>query len=771
MNENLSTQLAATAPPDTAAPAALPDAALRHDKLLIGGIRCSACSQLIEFRLRQLAGVSAFQINAATHHAEIRWNPKKINLNRIIGSVADLGYSALPGGADAAVLGRESKAGLWRLFVAGFAMMQVMMYAFPAYLVPNPQMDGDLTPDIDFLLKLASLAITLPVLVFSALPFFQAAVRDLRNRHVGMDVPVSVGILFTFIASLWATFMGGPVYYDSLIMFVFLLLSARMIEAKVHRKSTSALRALTQLAPVYAERLLAYPDTRRSERVTAAQLNVGDHLLILPGTQIPADGLVVEGDSDCDESLMTGESHPVSKAVGAELIGGAMNLSGPLVMAATRVGDETQLSSLVRMMESAASEKPPLVQLADRHASRFLTAILLLAMVTGLVWWQIDPARALWIAVTVIVVTCPCALSLATPGVMSGAIGQLAKHGVLVARGRAIETLARATHFVFDKTGTLTQGQLRLVATQFLRNDPALDAFAIRSLAAELAGASMHPVSRALAWSGAAPQQFSGQYEVVREVAGQGVEATHQGLRYRLGNVRFVQDLHGQPLTIPPDYAGSTLAALGDANGWIALFGLEDALRDDAKALINFLREQGKEIILLSGDRQDVVARVAHELGIAAAYGDLSPGQKHDAVKKMQGQGAVVAMVGDGMNDGPVLSLADVSVAMGQGAPISQARSDIVLISNHLLDVSHAVRITSKSLALIRQNLAWAVLYNLVAIPAAAFGVLAPWHAAVGMALSSLVVVLNSLRISASSGYDTGSAEIDLSGPVVPQPV
>lgn len=769
MNENLTTQFASTVP--AAVPGALPDLAARNDKLLIGGIRCSACSQLIEFRLRQLAGVSAFRINAATHHADITWNPKKITLNRIIESVADLGYSALPGGADAAVLGRESKAGLWRLFVAGFAMMQVMMYAFPAYLVPNPQLDGDLTPDIDFLLKLASLAITLPVLIFSALPFFQAAVRDLRNHHVGMDVPVSVGILFTFIASIWATFMGGPVYYDSLIMFVFLLLSARMIEAKVHRKSTSALRALTQLAPVYAERLLDYPASRQSERVTAAQLDVGDHLLILPGTQIPADGLVVEGDSDCDESLMTGESLPVSKAVGAGLIGGAMNLSGPLVMSATRVGDETQLSSLVRMMESAANEKPPLVQLADRHASRFLTAILLLAVVTGLVWWQIDPARALWIAVTVIVVTCPCALSLATPGVMSGAIGQLAKHGVLVARGRAIETLARATHFIFDKTGTLTQGQLRLVDTQFLRSDPALDAFAIRSLAAELAGGSMHPVSSALALalSGSAPSQLPRQYEDVREVAGQGVEATHQGVRYRLGNVRFVQDLHGQSLAIPPDYAGKTLAALGDADGWIALFGLEDALRDDAKALINFLREQGKEIILLSGDRQDVVSSAAHNLGIAAAFGDLSPGQKHDVVKQLQEQGAVVAMVGDGMNDGPVLSLADVSVAMGQGAPISQARSDIVLISNHLLDLSHAVRTTSKSLALIRQNLAWALLYNLLAIPAAALGILAPWHAAVGMALSSLFVVLNSLRIATSSGHENGT--VDLSGQLAPQSV
>jgi P-type Cu2+ transporter len=732
---------------------------LQHEKLSIGGMRCAACSQLIEFRLRQLDGVSQFQINGALHRADISWDPKKISLRAIIESVASLGYSALPAGSAGARAERESKMSLWRLFVAGFAMMQVMMYAFPAYLEPVPSFDGDLTPDIDRLLKLASLALTLPVVFFSATPFFQSAWRAIRNRHIGMDVPVSVGILVTFVASIWAIFAGGPVYFDSLIMFVFLLLGARVIEARVHKKSTAALRALTELVPLQADKLPEYPENRETRQVNASELQVGDFILIPAGAQIPVDGQVVEGVSECDESLMTGESHAVAKTIGSTVIGGALNLSGTLVMRAERVGDDTELSSLVRMMESAANEKPPLVQLADRQASLFLSIILVLALAAGIVWWQIDPARAVWIAVTVMVITCPCALSLATPGVMSGAIGQLARHGVLVARGRAIETLARATHFVFDKTGTLTQGRLKLAGTHILRDGPLFSAQSIAEFVVQMAAGSLHPVARALVAELAVKGKATAQpiSAGVQEIAGQGLELRIEGEPYRLGNVNFVAQLHGLPLDIPAGLKDKTLAVLGDARGWIALYGLEDGLRDDAKELVKFLQERGKRVLLLSGDRQDVVAGVAAELQIDSATGGLSPTKKHDAVKQLQQQGAIVAVVGDGMNDGPVLSLANVSIAMGQGAPISQARSDLVLISSRLQDLQYGVQLTSTSLSLIRQNLGWAILYNVVAIPAAVSGMLAPWHAAIGMSLSSLIVVLNSLRI--------------LSGRRLPQPV
>lgn len=728
------------------------NATLRHEKLAIGGIRCAACVQLIEFRLQQLVGMTSFKVNIASHRAEISWDNSRILLPRIVAAISDLGYSALPAGSKGLLEEREKKMALWRLFVAGFAMMQVMMYAFPAYLYPVAAVDGDLTPDIDLLLKLASLAITVPVLLFSSWPFFRAAWRDLCNWHIGMDVPVSVGILVTFFASVWATFAGGPVYFDSLIMFVFLLLAARTIEAKVHQKSTSALRALIQLVPAQAEKLCDYPRSRQTVQVAAESLSGGDIILVPTGAHIPVDGLVLEGDSECDEALMTGESHPVIKSRGSQLIGGALNLIGPLVMQAEQVGDQTRLSSLVRMMEAAANEKPPLVALADRHASRFLFAIMLLAIASGIVWAQIDPARALWIAVTVIIVTCPCALSLATPGVMSAAIGHLARNGVLIARGRAIESLARTTHVVFDKTGTLTEGKLQLLDTLLLRQDAHWDTASAQVAAARLATGSLHPVSQALAAVPAQHVQHApaiAAFDSIREIAGQGLQACDgNGQTYRLGSVDFVQQLHCQTLEIPPQYAGKTLAALGDASGWIALFVLQDGLRHDAKGLIAFLLQQGKEVMLLSGDRTDVVEQVGRELGIAQVFGALKPEQKYDAIKKIQEQGGVVAMIGDGMNDGPGLSLADVSIAMGQGAPISQARSDVILISNHLGDLRHAFQTTIKAMLLIRQNLAWALLYNVIAVPAAMSGLLAPWHAAVGMSLSSLVVVLNSLRIS-----------------------
>lgn len=727
---------------------------LLNSKLSISGMHCSACNQIIEFRLKKLAGVRKCVINVTTHTADISWVPKEISLAEIIESISSLGYGALPIGSAGELINREHKMSVWRLFVAGFAMMQVMMYALPAYLEPIPQIDGDLTPDIDRLLKIASLAITLPVVIFSSWPFFQAAIRDMRNRNVGMDIPVSVGIIVTFVASVWATFAGGAVYYDSLIMFVFLLLAARLIQSRVHNKSTSALRVLTQLLPLRADKLPDYPANMRVEQLNASQLQVGDVVLVQPGAQIPVDAVVISGTSECDESLMTGESHAVSKSTGASLIGGSLNLNRPLLMRAVRVGDDTQLSSLVRMMESAACEKPPLVQLADRYASLFLTVILLLAIASGIVWWQIDASRAIWIAVTVMVITCPCALSLATPGVMSAAIGQLAKHGVLIARGRAIETLARATHFVFDKTGTLTQGRLKLVQMLVIRNELPLDEQFVRLLAADITAGSNHPVARALftAFSArshlnAADSTIITRYDDVNEIPGQGIEVRHQALHYRLGSVDFVRELHGADLDIPAHLAGKTLSVLGDTQGYIAIFALEDTLRNDAKYLVDFLQQQGKSVLLLSGDRSDVVSRAAAELGISTALGNLSPEAKHDAVKLLQQQGAIVAMVGDGINDGPVLSLADVSIAMGQGAPISQARSDMVLISNDLMDLTYAVKITSKSLSLIRQNLGWAVLYNVIAIPAAMAGILAPWHAAIGMSLSSIIVVVNSLRI------------------------
>lgn len=718
---------------------------LQHEKLSLSGMRCAACMQLIEFRVRQLPGVTAFKINAASHRAELAWQADKNNLKNIINSIVQLGYGALPVSYDTdEAEKKENKLAIWRLFVAGFAMMQIMMYAFPAYLVPVPQVDGDLTPDLDKLLKIASMLIAVPVIGFSSMPFFKSAWRDLRNRHIGMDVPVSLGILLTFFASVWATFEGGAVYYDSAIMFVFLLLGARLIESLVQKKTTAALRVLTQLTEVAAQRMTNYPHSRQTQTVSASDLQVGDYLLVAPGEQISADGVVLEGRSECDEALMTGESHPVVKAVGDQLIAGAINLTGTLTMQASKVGSDTQLSTLISLMENAATEKPPIVLLADKHASRFLTIILIIAAFTAIGWFYIDSSRALWIAVSVIVVTCPCALSLATPGVMSAAIGLLAKNGVLIRNGKAIQAMAEATHFVFDKTGTLTVGKLRVSDTMVLRAHVQAEAIAFA-----MASGSTHPAAKAIADSLAAQHAQSSAMNsaMSQEIAGGGVEVEIDGRLYRLGNADFVSEITHTDFVAPAACVNKTLSMLADKDGVILLFAMADVLRDDAVEAIQKLKAAGKKIVLLSGDRDDVVMAVAQQCGITEAHSGLSPRDKFNVVQKLQADGARVVMVGDGMNDGPVLAIADVAVAMGQGAPISQTRSDLLLMSNRLNDLTFGFVVANKAFRLIRENLAWAVLYNLIAIPAAIIGWLEPWHAALGMSLSSLLVVLNALRL------------------------
>jgi len=393
------------------------------------------------------------------------------------------------------------------------------------------------------------------------------------------------------------------------------------------------------------------------------------------------------------------------------------------------------------MMESASNEKPPLVALADRHASHFLTIILLLSVVTGIVWWQIDPDRAIWIAISVLVVTCPCALSLATPGVMSAVIGLLAKHGVLVAKGSAIEGLARARHIVFDKTGTLTEGKLKIAARQIWREEAL-------PICAAIAAHSLHPASKALADALPASELIPDQID---EIPGQGMQAIYGGKSYRLGRIAYVQALSGQSGDIvkqlPAIFNTSGQCAFGDEQGIIAVFALSDVLRPDALLMAQQLKAMGKILHILSGDSPSVVQRIAAQLNLDHAVGNMSPEEKYLAIQSLQKQGEQVVMVGDGLNDGPGMSIADVSVAMGQGAPITQARSDVLLLSNRLPDFSYAVKMCQRSLGLIKENLAWAVAYNLLAIPAAVTGFIQPWHAAIGMTLSSLIVVGNSLRL------------------------
>jgi len=727
----------------------------REASLILEGITCSACIWLNEKHVAQQPGVTAVDINYATRRARVRWDERRCKLSDILAAVAAIGYRAHPydAGRSEQLAQQERRAALWRLFVAGFGMMQVMMYAIPAYIAEA----GTMSADIEQLMRWASLLLTLPVVLYSAGPFFRSAWRDLGLRRVGMDVPVALGVGSAFAASVWATVTaGGAVYFDSVAMFVFFLLGGRYLEMVARQKAVRDVEELSRALPAFAQRLCAYP-SRETERVPVSSLVAGDRVLVKAGEAFPADGMVVEGSSSADESLLSGESLPVSKGEGSEVSGGSINRASPLLIRVSQVGEGTRLAAICNLMARAQAEKPRVVVLADRVAGWFVAVLLVLAAATACVWAVLDPARALWVFVSVLVVSCPCALSLATPAALTAATGALSRLGLLVTRGHAIETLARASHFVFDKTGTLTRGRLQLSETIALG---ALDEAAALQLAAALERSSEHAIGAGLrAAAGAAPVAV---VAAERVLTGQGVEARIGGVRQRIGRIEFVAELAGR---LPPagrsisDSDPQTLVGLGSEHGWIALFRLRDELRPEAPALIERLQRAGRQVCILSGDTAGAVADVAAKLGVSNAHGALTPQGKHEFIVALQRQGAVVAMVGDGVNDAPVLAQAQVSIAMGGGTDLARTQGDLVLLSENLGHLAEGWNLARRTSSIIRQNLVWAFFYNVLAIPAAMLGWVAPWMAGIGMSASSLLVVLNALRLSTARKPETVLAE------------
>ena len=714
----------------------------REASLLLEGITCAACIWLNEQHVGKLPGVTAVDINYATRRARVRWDESRIRLSDILGAIAAIGYRAYP--YDAAkneeISRKERREALWRLWVAGFGMMQVMMYAYPMYIA-----DGDMTADVESMMRWASLLLTLPVVFYSAAPFFRNAWRDLRLRRVGMDVPVALGVGAAFVASCWATFLqAGEVYFDSVSMFVFFLLGGRYLEMTARQKAVSVTEALARLLPAFAQIMPNFPVDRSTEQRVVADLHPGDYVLVRAGDIVPADGRVVEGVSCADEALLTGESRPVPKSPGEPVTGGTINAESPLVVQVEQVGAGTRLSAIISLMERAAAEKPHIVELADRIATYFVATLLIVAAAVAVGWYFADPSRALWITVSVLVVTCPCALSLATPIALTVAAGALAKDGLLVTRGHAIETLARATHFVFDKTGTLTTGRMHLVDVAVLG---ALERDECLAVAAALEQSSEHPVATALRRAAGAALPLA--TDVVVE-AGQGIAATIAGRNCRIGRPAYALALGTGAL---PEAAaawldsGDTVIALADATGCLALFRIGDEVRPESAALVGELRASGRNVVLLTGDAPAVARRVADQLGITDVRAGVTPQGKHDCVTALQASGAVVAMIGDGINDAPVLAQAQVSVAMGGGAQLARTQSDFVLLSENLDHLRHGLRRAIRTLQVIRQNLWWSFAYNFVALPLAIAGYVTPWLAGIGMSASSLLVVLNSLRI------------------------
>ncbi|WP_418320938.1 heavy metal translocating P-type ATPase [Piscinibacter sakaiensis] len=724
---------------------------LATSQLQISGIYCAACAGGIEAALRAVPGVVDAKVNAASARAEVVWQPSLTRPSRLIAAVRAIGYDAAPDLAAPArqLRLRESRQACWRLFVAGFCMMQVMMYATPVYLAKA----GELPADQLRLLHWAGWLLTLPVLLFSARPLFAGAWQSVRRCRIAMDVPVVLGLLIAFIASSGATFdpggiFGHEVYYDSVTMFVFLLLGARSLELRARHQAALALEGGAVQLPDRVERLAA---DGSGEFVHPARLAIGDRVKVLAGQLFPADGRVRDGRTQADESLLSGESAAVAKQAGDEVLAGSINLRAPVLIEVERVGADTRHDAVIALMRQAASERPQAMRAVDRLAAPFLWLVLLLAAAAALVWSMIDPSRVVWVAVSVLIVTCPCALSLATPSVLLAAGGALTKVGLLPRRLGTLEQLATIDTIVFDKTGTLTDDRLRIVGHCLPAAGVGECGDDLLGAAASLAAWSSHPASRALVDAAAASGEGRAAiaWTDIEELAGEGVQARDEGGRiFRLGREQWVAA--ASSVKVDAGHRSiddrSTSVAFGPLGAPAIRFELAETLRDGAIETVRLLQSRGLQLLIASGDQPGRVAHLADRLGISDARGGLRPHDKLALLDALQAQGRRVLMIGDGLNDAPVLAKADVSIALGHGSQLSQLQSDAVLLSARLGAIDDARQIALRARHVIRQNLGWALAYNLTCIPLALAGFLPPWAAGAGMAGSSLLVALNALR-------------------------
>ncbi|ASJ76023.1 putative copper-importing P-type ATPase A [Granulosicoccus antarcticus IMCC3135] len=744
--------------------------------LSVEGMRCGACVWVLERSIAALPGVERSSVNFSSGRASVRFDIARLKLSDILRRVAQMGYSCAPFDARERELAlkRESRVHLQRLFVAGIATMQVMMYALPAYLSG----DGDIDPSHESLMRWASLVLTTPVLLYSAVPFLKGAWLDLKRREPGMDVPVSIGILAAFFSSVWATVTGtGEIYFDSVAMFVFLLSGARYLEWAARRRAMRAVDDISAAAPETAQRLVG----DELETVPAARLDVDDLVLINTGERVPVDSVVQAGHSDVNNALVTGESVPVPIGPGDVLAGGSLLTGAPVQVRVLRRQAASTLSVIDRLIDRGATEKPRAVRIADRIATVFVTALLVFAAMVWLVWMQLDATRAATTAIAVLVVSCPCALSLATPAALAAATGDLLRSRLLITRGHALETLARVTDVVFDKTGTLTTGAPTVSGIQLAQG---WERSQVLQLATALEMGSTHPYAHALRQaSSVEPTGADAIAELVHlgyvavdleHCAGHGLAASIEPtdsarFAFYVGSANWCG--------VTPETAHSWQAAddeqaraasevflaqrsLMESGGGLepgapvvlARFLISDSLRDEALSLVRGLIQDGLTVHLLSGDRLPAVQVAAQSLGIAQYTAGVTPTEKQAYVAKLQAGGATVLMVGDGINDAPVLASADVSLAAGEATALARTAADVISLLPGLEGLEPLLAKSVQTMKIVRQNLAWAAIYNVTAIPLAALGYVPPWAAAIGMAASSLLVVSNAQRLWSRPG-------------------
>jgi Cu2+-exporting ATPase len=721
------------------------------------GMHCTACAINIEEALMSVPGVTSAQISAASHRGRVVWSSEQTRPSDWMKAVAQLGYRTVPANDALAneVRREDARKMLWRLGVAGLCMMQVMMYATPVYM-SEPH---DIAPDMVQLLRWASWVLSLPVLFFSCMPFFKTAWLDLKQRKISMDLPVAIGMLVTFVVSTLGTFepqgpFGAEVYFDSFTMFVFFLLTGRWLELRLRDKTAGALEAVMNRLPDAAHRKTSEGEW---ETITLRHLRVQDVIQVRPGEAFAADAQIVAGETQVDEALLTGESRPVPRAFGERVLAGSLNLTATVEVLVTTLGKQTRFGQMVALMESASVSKPGMALLADRVAKPFLWGVLIMAALAAAWGWQYSPSHALMVAVSVLIVTCPCALSLATPAAMLSTAGALAKAGVMLRSLQALQSLAQVDTVIFDKTGTLTHEDFSL---QHIATREGMQPEQALAWAAALAHHSLHPVSRSLvrAVGDMNPINNASAFvlDQVKEFAGQGVQATLRAAAKNSGEIRKELRLGSAAFCgVQLKHSDVLQASLSDQEGWLATFEFAETPREEAAATLQALKNMGFRIRILSGDGQGSVSQLASRLNIAEALGACSPEEKLKQVKLEQAQGHRVAMVGDGLNDGPVLAGADVSFALGQALPLAQSKADFVFMASNLKPLVATFRLSRQTMQIVRQNLVWAAIYNFACVPLAMLGYLPAWLAGLGMACSSLGVVLNAMRLSKTIQFET----------------
>lgn len=696
--------------------------------LSLEGVSCAACAWLIEKQVSSQDGVYGIRVNTTTNRALLSWDNTKTKLSELLSAIHTLGYKAAPFEADQqeAAYHRSMKNYLYRLGVAGLATMQVMMLAVALYL----EVFGNLEPEFKHYFRWVSLIFATPVLLYSALPFYINAWRSIKGRTLGMDVPVSIALLFAYVASLVATVTEqGEVFFESISMFTFFLLLGRFLEMRARRKAAAASGNLLKLVPAMAT-------TLDGEQIPVKTLKVGDKIRVLPGEHIPADGLVLSGRVHIDESMLTGESIHVVKNQGDSVFAGTLNGDESFELEVKSSKADSVISNIVRLQDEAQLSKPRIAEIADIVARYFVAVILIISFGTWLYWHQTKPEDAFWIMLSVLVATCPCALSLATPTAITCSTSRMGNFGILLRKGHVFETLCKVNHLIIDKTGTLTEGDIRISQTE---THAGLDKDTCLQIAASLEQHANHPIAKAF-------KAFESEYikvESVNNVIGSGITGEWDGHKVAIGSSEFIL---GQEQN---DQNNGIYLSLDDKH--IATFVYEDPIRKESIEFIQKFKEAGIKTTLLTGDSLVNAKPVAEEIGITDIVANAKPEDKL-AYLNSRDDKDITMMVGDGINDAPILAGAHLSVAMGGGTDVAKASADMVLLGDKLDRLLQSRKLALKTRKIIRENLAWSLGYNLLILPLAVAGLVAPYIAVVGMSASSIIVVSNSLRLLKEQG-------------------